>query len=92
MKNVFDWLIRYKVGLLIGAIIGVLIGFIALKTGNTFFIVAFPGVFFGGAFFSSFFTMPAWVEVVSVFVNILVLGLAGAWIESLLKNVRKRQH
>lgn len=91
MKNVLDWLIRHRVGLLIGAIIGVLVSFIALKTGNTFFIVAFPGVFFGGAFFSSFFKMPAWVEVVGVFVNVLVLGIVGAWIESLLKNVRKRR-
>lgn len=90
--RIIKWLEKNRTGLLFGAIFGVLLSVIALKTGNSFFVFMFPGVFFGGIFFMGsgqpFFTIPAWIEAAGIFANIIIFAVIGAWLES---KVRKKK-
>jgi CDP-diglyceride synthetase len=91
MKRIMDWLLQHKLGMIVGAIVAILLSVISLKTGNSFFILAFPGVFLGGALFTGSFGLPGWIEVTVLVLNIIVFSFVGAFVESLLrrKNGRK---
>ena len=88
INRFFDWLLKHRLGMVLGALAGAVLGVISVTTGAPFMVFAFPGVFFGGFFIGGNALkglVPTWAMAFGVVVNVIFFAIIGAWIESLVK-------